>query len=137
MKLEMDPKLFGLDDPKSAIWASQATPTFDGESLILDLPLGSDRMSVYTTDDEENIVTEIWIAISGQDRQRSSVRASEISLGGDLAVYSANVGISVSYKCIYSTKVGFFNVILTPQTVGIIVIFRKFISQERHIRISI
>ena len=113
----MDPKLFGLDDPKSAMWASQATPTFDGESLTLDLPLGSDRMSVYTTNDEENIVTEIWIAISGQDRQRSSVRATEISLGGDLAVYSANVGISVSYKCIYSTKVGFSQPHPNPQAV--------------------
>ena len=102
----MDPLLFGLDDPTSAIWASEATPSFDGKSLILDLSLGNDQMSVYTTDDEENIITEVWIAITGEDRQRSSVRASEINLGGDLAVYSANVGISVSYKCMYSTKVG-------------------------------
>ena len=102
----MDPLLFGLDDPTSAIWASKATPNFDGKNLILDLSLGNDQMSVYTTDNEENIVTEVWIAITGEDRQRSSVRASEINLGGDLAVYSANVGISVSYKCMYSTKVG-------------------------------
>ena len=106
MKIEMDPLLFGLDDPTSAIWASKATPTFDGKSLILDLSLGNDQMSVYTTENEEHIVTEVWIAITGEDRQRSSVRASEINLGGDLAVYSANVGISVSYKCMYSTKAG-------------------------------
>ena len=109
MLIMMDPLLFGLDDPESAIWASKATPFYDSimtKKLVLDLPLGSDQMSIYTTDNEENIVTEVWIAITGEDRQRSSVRASEINLGGDLAVYSANVGISVSYKCMYPTKVG-------------------------------
>ena len=48
---------------------------------------------------------KVWFAIKGSDRQRSDLMATETDLGGDLKVYSANVGIQVTYTCEYSSKV--------------------------------
>ena len=45
------------------------------------------------------------MAITGANRQRSDHLATETDLGGDLQVYSGNVGIQVTYTCEYSAKV--------------------------------
>ena len=91
-------KIFNPNKPDDAIWASRAKPDFIGDKLVYGAALGHENMLISTTEKEESIITQLWFAISGNNRQRSSVRANEINLGGDLAVYSSNVGISVEYR---------------------------------------
>ena len=91
-------KNLNLDKPDDAIWASRAKPVLIGDKLIYGAALGHENMLISTTEKEDSIITQLWFAISGNNRQRSSVRANEINLGGDLAVYSSNVGISVEYR---------------------------------------
>lgn len=58
----MDPLLFGLTDPSTAVWASQAKPVFNGQKLAFSAPLGAQAMVVTTTNNEEKIVTEVEIS---------------------------------------------------------------------------
>ena len=111
MNIELDPKLFGLDDPSSAVWASTAQPALSTSEdsynkLVYNEPLGSEGMSVTLSEEEDKVVAQVWLAISGADRQRSGgLMATETDLGGDLQVYSGNVGIQVTFTCEYPSKV--------------------------------
>ena len=91
-------KILNPYKPDDAIWASRAKPVLIGDKLVYGAALGHENMLISTTEKEDSIITQLWFAISGNNRQRSSVRANEINLGGDLAVYSSNVGISVEYR---------------------------------------
>ena len=68
----MEPELFGLTDPESAVWASIAQPTFSGNKLKYNTELGHSDQRVYMKDNEDKIVAEVVFSIGGNDRQRSS-----------------------------------------------------------------
>jgi hypothetical protein len=105
MDLEMDPLLFGLvTDPSDTIWASNAKPTFNGDKLVYSAPLGGPDMTVTTINNEKKLLTKLWFALTGNNRERSGALTPEIHLG-DLSVYAGKVGISVSYMCEYNMEV--------------------------------
>ena len=70
--IEMEPELFGLTDPESAVWASIAQPTFSGNKLRYNTELGHSDQRVYMKDNENKIVAEVAFSIGGNDRQRSA-----------------------------------------------------------------
>merc|ERR1711976_403258 len=102
--IEMEPELFGLNDPESAVWASIAQPTYSGNKLRCGKELGNADQRVYMIENEDKLVAEVTLSIGGNDRQRSAVRGTELNLG-DMAVYTSNVGIQVLYRCEYPTNV--------------------------------
>ena len=70
--IEMEPELFGLTDPESAVWASIAQPTFSNDKLRYNTELGHSDQRVYMKENEDKIVAEVAFSIGGNDRQRSS-----------------------------------------------------------------
>jgi len=100
--IAMEPELFGLTDPDSAIWVSNAQPSWDNGKLRYSKALGDSDQRVFMSENEEKVVAEVSFAIGGENRQRSAALAHEIDLG-DMAVYTSNVGIQVLYRCEYET----------------------------------
>ena len=75
--IAMEPELFGLTDPDSAIWVSDAQPTWDGNKLRYSTDLGHSDQRVFMTKNEEYIVAEVSFAIGGENRQRSAGRVKK------------------------------------------------------------
>ena len=72
--IAMEPELFGLTDPDSAIWVSNAQPSWDNGKLRYSKALGDSDQRVFMSENEEKVVAEVSFAIGGENRQRSAGR---------------------------------------------------------------